>query len=137
MTDTDEDTVGLAVETLSVDKRAVLTGRVRIRTETEQVEEIAKVALKSEVVEVTRVAIDRVVERPPPIRTEGDVTIIPVLEEVAFVEKRLVLKEELHVRRKASTDEVEVPVTLRRQHAIVEHETLDPTPKATGDDADG
>ena len=33
------------------------------------------------------------------MREEGDVTIIPVLEEIVVVEKRLVLKEELHVRR--------------------------------------
>jgi hypothetical protein len=48
------------------------------------------------------------------------VTIVPVLEEVLFVEKRLVLKEELHIRRQATTETVEVPVTLRKQRAIVE-----------------
>jgi hypothetical protein len=36
----------------------------------------------------------RMVETAPEIRTEGDVTILPV------VEKRLILKEELHIRRR-------------------------------------
>jgi stress response protein YsnF len=42
----------------------------------------------------------RIVETAPEIRTEGDVTILPVVEEVLVVEKRLVLKEELHIRRR-------------------------------------
>ncbi|RYY15982.1 MAG: DUF2382 domain-containing protein, partial [Alphaproteobacteria bacterium] len=48
------------------------------------------------------------------------VTIIPILEEILVVEKRLVLKEEVHVRRTAAAEDVEVPVTLRKQHAVVE-----------------
>jgi stress response protein YsnF len=42
----------------------------------------------------------RMVETAPEIRTESDVTILPVVEEVLVVEKRLVLKEELHIRRR-------------------------------------
>jgi stress response protein YsnF len=54
------------------------------------------------------------------VRTHGDTTIIPIVEEVLVVEKRLILKEELHVRRVVSNDEVEVPITLRKQRAVVE-----------------
>jgi stress response protein YsnF len=53
------------------------------------------------------------------------VTIVPVLEEVLVVEKRLVLKEELHIRRRVDTESVEVPVTLRKQRAIIEREAQD------------
>jgi stress response protein YsnF len=69
------------------------------------------------------------VESAPEIRTEGDVTIVPVLEEVVVVEKRLVLKEELHIRRSVKTETVEVPITLRKQRAVVERlapDTLNP-----------
>jgi hypothetical protein len=45
-----------------------------------------------------------VVETAPEIRTEGDVTIAPVVEKVFVVEKRLVLEEELHIRRRVETD---------------------------------
>jgi stress response protein YsnF len=47
-----------------------------------------------------RAAMGRMVETAPEIRTESDVTILPVVEEVLVVEKRLVLKEELHIRRR-------------------------------------
>src|SRR3712207_4651393 len=85
----------LAAEEARVEKREVSTGKVRIRTSVETVEEKVGAELQGESVEVTRVPVDRVVTEAPAIRTEGDVTVIPVLEEVLFVEKRRVLKEEL------------------------------------------
>jgi stress response protein YsnF len=36
------------------------------------------------------------------------------------VEKRLVLKEELHIRRRVEQETIEVPITLRKQRAIIE-----------------
>jgi len=48
------------------------------------------------------------------------VTIIPVMEKVVVTETRLVLKEELHVRRVAGTREHQQTVLLRRQRAGVE-----------------
>jgi stress response protein YsnF len=48
------------------------------------------------------------------------VLVIPVLEEVLVVEKRLVLREELRIRRTSASEAVEVPVTLRRQHAEID-----------------
>jgi stress response protein YsnF len=115
-----EEVIPLIEETAAIGKRQVVTGRVQVQTVTDTVEELARADLERETVEVTHVPVDRVVERAPEIRTEGDVTIVPVLEEVLVVEKRLVLKEELHIRRRVATETVAVPVTLRKQRAIVE-----------------
>ena len=54
------------------------------------------------------------------MRGEDGVTIIPVLREVVVVEGRLALKEQLHVRRAASTREGARLVTLHRQRTEVE-----------------
>ena len=116
----ESETIPFVEEEVLVDKREVSTGRVRIRTLVETVEENLRADLKGEKVEVSRVPVERVVTEAPAIRTEGDVTIIPVLEEVLFVEKRLLLKEELHVRRLATTETVEVPVSLRKERASIE-----------------
>ncbi|MCJ2115201.1 DUF2382 domain-containing protein, partial [Methylobacterium sp. J-001] len=40
--------------------------------------------------------------------------------EILVVEKRLVLREEVHVRQTTAGEDVEMPVTLRRQHAGIE-----------------
>jgi uncharacterized protein (TIGR02271 family) len=119
-----EEVIPLVEETATVGKRHVVTGRFRVQTVTDTVEERVHADVQRESVEVTRVPIDKVVETAPGIRTEGDVTILPVVEEVLVVEKRLVLKEELHIRRRIAAETVEVPVTLRKQRAIVER--LDP-----------
>jgi uncharacterized protein (TIGR02271 family) len=120
--DTSSETkvIPLVEEEVRVDKRSVTTGRVRVRTTVDVETELAKATLDGETVEVTRVPIDRIVDRAPGIRTEDDVTIIPIMEEVLVVEKRLVLKEELHVRKQATTETVEIPIELRKQRAIVE-----------------
>ena len=76
-------------------------------------------------VEVTRVPVNREVSEAPPIRMEGDITVVPVVEERLVIEKRLFLVEELHLTRTATTEQVEVPTTLRRMRAVVERETPD------------
>jgi len=120
-----EAVLPLVEETATVHKREVVTGKVRVRTVTDTVEELAKANLQSASVEVTRVPVDQVVDTAPEIRTEGDVTIVPVLEEVLVVTKQLFLKEELHIRRRVETETVEVPVSLRKQRAVVEREAPD------------
>jgi uncharacterized protein (TIGR02271 family) len=120
-----DERIPLVEEEMRLDKREVTTGRVRIRTEVEEVQETARIALDDQEVEVERVPVGRPVETAPAIRTEGDTTIIPILEEVVVVEKRLVLKEELHVRRRHRTETVEVPITLRKQRATVERVAAD------------
>jgi uncharacterized protein (TIGR02271 family) len=120
-----EEILPLVEETATVHKQEIVAGKVRVRTVTDTVEELAKANLQSDSVEVTRVPVDKVVDTAPEIRTEGDVTIVPVLEEVLVVTKRLVLKEELHIRRRVETETVEVPVTLRKQRAVVEREAPD------------
>jgi uncharacterized protein (TIGR02271 family) len=115
--------IELVEETARIEKRIVEKGRVRVSTRTETSEQVLRETLRGDAVEVTRVPVDRVIaegEAAPQVRNEGGLTIIPVLEEILVVEKRLVLKEEVHVRHTASDENVEVPVTLRRQRAVIE-----------------
>jgi len=113
--------IPLIEEQAIVTKREVTTGRVRVSTHVDNVEELARADLLNDTVEVTRIAIgERVTGVPPSVRTEGDLTIVPVFEEVMVVERRLILKEELHIRKRSESLSVEIPVSLRRQRAEVE-----------------
>lgn len=129
----DTEVLPLVEETLRVEKRQVSKGKVRVRSVVDTVEEHARATLEEETVEVTRVPVGTVVDKAPSVRTDGDTTIIPVLEEVLFVEKRLVLAEEIHVRRRTKREDVEVPVSLRKQRAIIE--TLPPEDETPNKDA--
>jgi stress response protein YsnF len=115
--------VPLLEERASVEKRAVTTGKVRVVTHTETVEELVRAVLEGEEADVMTVEVDQTVSGPAPrIRTEDGVTIIPVLEEVLFVEKRLVLKREIRIRMRPTSDTIEIPVKLRKQQAKVERQ---------------
>ncbi len=116
-----EHTVPVAREELQVDKREVETGRVRVRKIVREREELVEESLLREEVEIERVPIDRVVDRPAQMRREGDVLVIPVLEERLVAQKQLVLKEELRVQRRAVSAPHRERVVLRSEEAIVEH----------------
>jgi uncharacterized protein (TIGR02271 family) len=116
-------TLPLLEEQATIQKRTVTTGKVSVVTHTETVEETVRAVLKGEEAEVVTVELDQTVSGPAPfIRTEDGVTIIPVLEEVLVVEKRLVLKREIRIRKRSASETVEIPVSLRKQRAKVERE---------------
>jgi uncharacterized protein (TIGR02271 family) len=112
----------LVEEEPHVSKRETVTGRVRIRTVTETVQEDVQRELSGERVAIEHVPINRYVEdgARPSIRMEKDTLVVPILQEVLVVEKRLLLTEELHIRRHTEQVTAEVPMTLRKQRAVVE-----------------
>lgn len=114
-----ETNIPVVEEDLNIETRSVPKARVRIETRTDVVEELVKARLATSSVEVSRVPIDREIDRAPQIRVEDGVTIIPVVEEILVVEKRLILKEELHIKRLTASDSVEVSVPLRKQRAVI------------------
>ncbi|HYH17206.1 MAG TPA: DUF2382 domain-containing protein [Azospirillum sp.] len=116
---TDEQRLPLHEEVLSVGKRTVEGDRVRITTRVLEREQTAEQDLDSEEVEVVRVPVGRPVDAVPETRQEGDVLIVPVVEEELVVTKRLVLKEELHIRKRTTTRTERITATLRSEEAVV------------------
>jgi uncharacterized protein (TIGR02271 family) len=110
-------------ETLDVHTTPVEKGRVRIRKMVHEREELVDPPLLRDEVVVERVPINRVVEGPIPVRSEGDTLIIPLFEEVLVVERRLLLKEEVHLTKRRVETHTPQRVTLRREEAIVERIT--------------
>ena len=122
----DELRVPRIEEEARITKRVVDTEHVSVRTFTDEEQVVLRDEVTHEQVEVTRVPFDREVAEAPAVRTEGDLTIVPVLEERLVVEKRLFLVEELHLRRTATTRPVEIPATVRRTRVEIDREPLNP-----------
>lgn len=121
-------------EELDLGVRRAVTGRVRVSTHTEMTDQIVRQELESLRAEVVRIPIERTLdpgEELPVPRTEGDVTIIPIFEEILVMETRLQLKEEVHVTTHTSVEEFNIPVTLRRQHAVVDQVAENPDSRRT------
>lgn len=93
---------------------------VRVHIHTTGHDEVIDEPLVHEKVEIQRVAIGRPVDVAPPIREEGDTTIISVVEEIVVVERRLILKEEIRLRRVRTTEQHREVVTLRDQQIVIE-----------------
>ena len=111
-------------EQATVKKRVVETGKVRISKRVREYEEMVDVPHFQEEVKVERVPVDQLVEEAPGVRTEGDVTIVPVLEERYVLEKKLVLVEELHIRKERM--ESHHPQTLKVLKEEVAVERISP-----------
>jgi uncharacterized protein (TIGR02271 family) len=106
-------------EVATVQKRAVEAGTVEIRKTVHERTEVIDVPLHSEEVEIERVNVNRIVDEPVQVRHEGDTMIIPLLEEVLVVEKKLVLREEVHVKRVRKEVHESREVTLREERVEV------------------
>jgi stress response protein YsnF len=114
--------IPLVEERLVTSKREVETGRVRVRTIVDEEEAVVRDTLRHATVEVDRVPVDREIDEIPPVREEEGVTIIPVVREVLVVEKKLILVEEVRVRRCTQMEEHAQPVLLKSQRAVVERQ---------------
>jgi uncharacterized protein (TIGR02271 family) len=112
--------IPLVEERLSVAKRQVESGRLRVHVTVDERHENVVHELVRDAVEVERVPRNVPLAEMPTVRLEGTTTIVPVVEEVLVVEKRLMLVEEIHIRRRSETERREVPVTLRSERATVD-----------------
>jgi uncharacterized protein (TIGR02271 family) len=111
--------VPVTEEKVTVQKRVVEKGRVQIHKTVHEHTELIDQPLQMEQVEIERVAINRVINEPVSIRYEGDTTIIPLLEEMLVVEKRLVLREEVHIKKLRTTVHDPQEVTLRAEQVEI------------------
>jgi uncharacterized protein (TIGR02271 family) len=107
-------------EELEVHKEVRKTGTVRVSKTVRELEAVVNESLASETVDVERVPMSLIVDSPPPVRTEGDVMIIPVVKEELVIAKQLRVVEELRVTKRKSTSDYHENVTVRAEEVIVE-----------------
>lgn len=111
-------------EEAEVEKQVVDTGRgVRIhKTVAEHPCHIDERLLRDDV-EVSHVPVDRIVplDAAPATRYEGDTLVVPILEEVLVVERRVRIKEELRITRTRREEHHAETVMLKSEQVSVEH----------------
>ena len=115
----EEQIIPLHTEEVAVSRRTVDRAVVRVATVTRERPTLIDEQLTHERVEVERVAVNRMVEAVPPVREEGDITIIPVVEEIVVVERRLLLKEEVRLRKVRVTEQYRETINLREQDVVI------------------
>lgn len=120
----DAISMDLRVERAYIAKRTLKTILRAARTTRSRPVSVEAMLAHDRVV-IERIPIGRVVDAVPPIRTEGDTTILPVVEEEVVVTRRLLLKEEVHLRRVRTTERHVETVAVREQVVTVTRTSLD------------
>jgi stress response protein YsnF len=118
----DDIIVPLQAESVSIDPRTVEGDTIRLTVRTKTRDHVVDEELKRTNVEIKRVPIGRIVDAAPPVRTEGDTIIVPVMEEIVVVERRLLLKEEIVLHRVHTFERHRENVPLREQEAVIVRE---------------
>jgi uncharacterized protein (TIGR02271 family) len=133
----EERVIPVIQEEMTVSPQQVETGRVRVRKSVSQDSVRVNEAITTEHVVTERVPIGAVVSEAPVMRQEGDVLVIPVVEERLVVRRELVLVEEIRLTRRRDARPSVQDVTLRRESVVVER--LDPATQQWNvvDDVDG
>jgi hypothetical protein len=83
----------------------------------DEVIEHVDVPLMREDLDVERRAVERIFDERPMARVEGDVTVVPVVEE--FLQRRFLLREEVRIARRRTEGRAVADVALQREHAHV------------------
>lgn len=91
-------TIPVIQERATVSVRPAPERKTRIRRRIVSQPQVVETPIWQERVEIQRVPIGQIVERAPAARQDGDVLIVPVVEEITVVEKRLRVREELRIR---------------------------------------
>jgi stress response protein YsnF len=110
-------------EELHIGTRTVDTGRgVRVHKAVVEHPCVIDKTLLHDQVDVKHVPVDKIVslEEAPASRYDGDTLILPILEEVLVVEKRLRIKEEIHITRTQREERHSETVLLKSEEVSVE-----------------
>ncbi len=130
-------TIPVTEDVLVIERRTIDVGKVTVSKHVDEHEAVVTEPVIHEEVQIERRRVDRPVsaDAPPGVRVEGDTTVIPILEEVLVVEKRLMLREEVRITRVRR----EIPATqrasLRRERVDVERSPAT-TPLSHPDETD-
>jgi len=128
--------IPLVEEQLDVDKRVVELGYVQVRKQVEELLDERSVNLRHQQVEVERVPVDRVIPEMIEPYMDGDIYVVPVIEEEVIVTRQLRLREELRIRRSVSEHTEIVQTPFRRERAAVEEHWYDRSDTARPEVAD-
>jgi uncharacterized protein (TIGR02271 family) len=125
------------VEDVVVTKRTVPKRRVAVSRVTHSQQQVVDELLQREHIEIERTPINLPVDTMPSVREEQDCFVVPVVEEVLTIERRLILKEEVRIRRVKESERFQVRVTLRTQEAVVKRSPVDKPGDSDADAAQG
>ena len=109
-----ETVIPVVQERVAIEKGQIEGRTVTVTTRPVIESQTISESVMRETVTVERVPVGKVVDSVPSVREEGDLTVVPVVEERLVVTRQLVLTEEIHLRRTRVEETDEQTIELRR-----------------------
>lgn len=128
-----EVVIPVLVERAEIAKHIVDRGKVLVHKRVQSREEVVEEPAFEERVDIEHIPINKIVDTAPQVRFEGETMIIPVVEEVLVVEKRLNLKAEVRVTKRREDVIRKQRVTLRAEEVDIERVDSPPAKQPTGE----
>ena len=114
----DKIIIPILEEEVKVTKKGIETGHVNLSKTINESLESFEIPLTEEEIVVKRIPKNEFIDTMPAAsRYEGDIMIVPILKEVAVIEKRIMLVEEIHVS-KLKTEKTEMHEVVVRKEEI-------------------
>lgn len=112
-----EERLGAVVQPVSL-------GEVRVHKHVEHAEETVEQPIVRDDLDIERVPMHEQLDAPVGPRQEDGWFVMPIMEEVLVVQKRLMLVEEVRIRRRQVTEIARVRETVRRERVTLEDATV-------------
>jgi stress response protein YsnF len=112
-------TIPIVEEQVEVDTRIVELGHVTVQKKVDEFLDERAISLRHQQVEVERVPVDRIIDEIIEPYLDGDVYVVPIIEEEIVITRRLRLKEELRVQRTIGHHEESIRTPFRRERVVV------------------
>jgi uncharacterized protein (TIGR02271 family) len=123
----ESSSIPIIEEKAIIEKKVVETGKVNISKVVYEDVDRFTIPTTEEHISVERISKNTIVDvAPPAVRYEGDVMIVSVLKEVAVVEKKIMLVEELRVTKTKIEKTETQDITLKREDVQVERTKTHP-----------
>lgn len=115
-----ETIVPVFEEQLAIEIQQNVTGAVRINKKAYTRQAVVEQEVMREHFSIERVPVNKTLDELISVRQEGGVTIIPVIEEVVVISKKLILKEEIRITRRQELFCHQETVPLRSEEVTIE-----------------
>jgi stress response protein YsnF len=111
--------IPIVEEQVQVDTRVVELGHVTVQKKVDEFLDERAISLRHQQVEVERVPVDRIIDEIIEPYLDGDVYVVPIIEEEIVITRRLRLKEELRVQRTIGQHEESIQTPFRRERVVI------------------
>lgn len=112
-------TIPVSEEVIEVTPQVVELGYLRVQKKIDEYLDEQSVRLRQHDVHVERVPVDEIIPEAIEPYMDGDVYVVPVIEEEVVIQRRLRLKEELRVHRTVAERDELVQTPFRRERVVV------------------